>query len=96
MSEWRWLDKTRGAQIDMLIERADRVVNIIEMKFSKDKYQITKDYASILRNKLARYGEQNPKKILFLTMITSYGIFENKYSMDLVQNQLELKQLFSK
>ncbi len=96
VSEWRLLNEERGAQIDMLIDRADRVVNVIEMKFSKDKYQITKDYAAIIRNKLVRYAEQNPRKILFLTMITSFGLFENKYSIDLVQNQIELKQLFLK
>ncbi len=96
VSSWRVLDAERGAQIDMVISRADRVVHIVEMKFSQDKYQITKDYAMVLRNKLSRYAAQNPKKILFLTMITSFGIFVNQYSLALMQNEIELKHLFSK
>jgi uncharacterized protein len=96
ISSWRILDAERGAQIDMIISRADRIDHVVEMKFSKEDYQITKDYAMILRNKLARYATQNPKRILFLTMITSFGVFKNKYSSELVQNQIELKQLFVK
>ncbi len=93
---WMMADENRGAQIDMVISRADRVANLIEMKFSKDEFLITKDYAKILRNKLARYGEWEPKKILFLTMITSFGIVDNEYCNELVQNQFELKHLFTK
>ena len=96
VSSWRVIDEERGAQIDMLIDRADRVVNVVEMKFSKDQFKITKDFAMNLRNKLARYAEQNPRKVLFLTMLTSFGVFENQYSTELVQNKIELKQLFSK
>lgn len=93
---WNKNDPDRGAQIDMVINRADRVVNIIEMKFSKDEFLISKDYAKVLRNKLARYGEADPKKVLFLTMVTSFGIIDNEYCKELVQNQIELKQLFAK
>ncbi len=96
VSSWRILDPERGAQIDMIIRRADRIDHVVEMKFSREDFQITKDYAMILRNKLARYAEQNPRRILFLTMITSFGVFENKYSSELVQNQIALKQLFVK
>jgi uncharacterized protein len=93
---WEMADEYRGAQIDMVISRADRVANIVEMKFSKDEFLITKDEAKVLRNKLARYNEWAPKKILFLTMITSFGLVDNEYRKELVQNQIELKDLFAK
>ena len=33
-----------GAQIDMLIDRRDRIINICEMKFSENKFEIDKEY----------------------------------------------------
>ena len=35
-----------GAQIDLIIERADRVVNICEMKFYNRDYKVDKDEKS--------------------------------------------------
>lgn len=40
-----------GAQIDLLIDRRDRIIDILEMKFSRDNYTITKEYDEVLRNK---------------------------------------------
>ena len=36
-------DGKRGAQIDMLIDRADRVINMCEMKFLDGEYAVDKD-----------------------------------------------------
>ena len=41
-----------GAQIDLLIERRDRIINICEIKFSSEEYIIDKDYDLKLRNKI--------------------------------------------
>ena len=38
-------DTQEGMQIDLLIERADRVVNICEIKFCNDEYAVTSAYA---------------------------------------------------
>lgn len=39
-----------GAQIDLLLERRDRIINICEIKFSSEEYIIDKDYDLNLRN----------------------------------------------
>lgn len=84
------------AQIDLVIERRDHVVNLFEMKFSMDKYLITKDYADKLRNKIHQFKENSKtKNAVFLTFITTYGLEENSHSLGLVQNQLLLDDLFS-
>lgn len=44
-----------GAQIDMLIERADNTVNVCEMKFSQNEFVIDKDYDAVLCHKLSRF-----------------------------------------
>ena len=81
---------TPEAQIDLLIDRKDHVINICEMKFSINPFSINKTYAENLRNKLGVFREQSQtNKALFLTMITTYGVEPNKYS-GMVQNDLNM------
>jgi hypothetical protein len=40
-----------GAQIDLLLERRDRVINICEIKYSANPYLIDKETDLSLRNK---------------------------------------------
>jgi uncharacterized protein len=83
------------AQIDLVIERRDHVINLCEMKFSMDKYTITKDYADKLRNKIYQFKENTKtKNAVFLTFISTYGLEENSHFLGLVQNQLLLDDLF--
>ena len=97
VSDWRKIDKVGdGVQIDMLIDRADRNVNVCEIKFYQTEFVITKEYAKNLRKKLSALRElkSNKFKSLYLTMITTYGVSENPYSLELVQNQITLEDLF--
>jgi len=85
---------SRGAQIDLLIERADRVINVCEVKFSQDKYAITKDYELSLRNKLGQFRTvSKTRKALHLTFISTYGLKHNKYS-GLVTREVTADDLF--
>ena len=84
----------RGAQIDLLIDRRDRVINICEMKYSINEFTIDKDYDQSLRNKIQVFrDESETKKALHLTMITTYGVKKNMYSNS-VQSQVVLDDLF--
>lgn len=42
----------KGAQIDMLIDRDDNIINVCEMKFSQGEYELTEKYDLDLRNKI--------------------------------------------
>ena len=84
----------KGAQIDLLIDRRDHVINICEIKFSDKQFEINKDYQEVLRNKIAAFRDMTEtSKSLQLTMITTYGIKQNKYS-NLVGSQVVLDDLF--
>lgn len=88
-------DSGRGAQIDMLIDRADRVMNICEIKFSIGEFAIDKDYDASLRNKIAAVtdmtkGKRNPQ----MTLITTYGLKENMYSSR-IQRLVTMSGLFT-
>jgi AAA+ ATPase superfamily predicted ATPase len=98
-SVWRYVPakgkKEKGAQIDLLIDRSDKSINICEMKFYNDKYAIDKSYAGELQRKLDVFkGKTNTKKTLYLTMITTYGLKENDYADQLVKKSLTMDALF--
>ncbi|MCR5454207.1 MAG: ATP-binding protein [Bacteroidales bacterium] len=85
-----------GVQIDMLLDRDDDVINLCEMKFSLDKYEITKSYDAELRRKARIFTEKtNTKKAVTSVMITTYGLVANAYAGD-IQNQVTMDDLFER
>jgi len=94
-SSWQGNDGVAGAQVDLLIDRRDRVINLCEIKFSISLFKITKEYAQKLRRKISVFkNETGTKKSVFLTMITTYGLDENQHSQSLVQNEITMEALF--
>ncbi len=82
------------AQIDLLIDRKDRVINLCEMKFSISPFKINKQYAANLRNKVGAFRDATQtKKAIFLTMISTYGLANSPYR-GMVQNDLTMEILF--
>ncbi|MGZ5255841.1 MAG: ATP-binding protein, partial [Flavitalea sp.] len=96
-SPWRSpaTQNSEGSQIDLLIDRADRTINICEMKFYNGEFTIDKAYASELERKLNVFGEQTKtKKSLFLTFITTYGIKKNEHAGRMVHKELTMDIFF--
>ena len=91
---WRSKNSEDGAQIDIIIDRADDMINICEVKYSREKYSLTKsEYAKIL-NRVETFGlETNTRKGVHVALITTFGIVENKYS-DIAQNVVNLNDMF--
>ena len=84
-----------NAQIDLLIDRADNVMNICEMKFYNSPFIIDKKYYFNLKNKISELQKASKtRKNIFITMLTTYGIKENQYSNELVQMSLGMDVLF--
>lgn len=84
-----------GAQIDLVIDRADNCINLCEIKFSNDVYQLTKqDKANLERKQRVFQRETRTRKTLFTTLITPYGAGENAQSLGIVQKQLTMQDLF--
>jgi uncharacterized protein len=94
-STWYSTDKTNKAQIDLVIDRRDGIINICEMKFSIKSFTIDKRYADELRHKIETFREQTKtQKSIFLTMITASGLQKNEHSNAWVQNAISLNELF--
>ncbi|MBL0911859.1 MAG: AAA family ATPase [Bacteroidia bacterium] len=95
-ASWRSSGKDNGAQVDLLIDRRDQVINLCEMKFSINPFTIDKRYAAELRNKIGVFrNETQTRKAVFLTMISTYGVKANEHSAGLVQNNLDMDCLFA-
>lgn len=98
MSTWQVLpnetDSTQGAQIDMIIERADRIIHLCEMKFSQDVYHITKEYDKHIRERVGLFKYvTGTKKTVVNTFVTTYGVANGKYS-SIVHSNVVLDDLF--
>jgi len=85
-----------GAQIDMLLKRQDRRIDIIEMKFANKPYAISKSYRQQMINKRNVFEEEmRPEEALALIMITASGLKKNVHS-NILTDQLDLDMLFEK
>ena len=85
----------KGAQIDLLIDRADEVINICEIKFASDKYVIDSEYEERLRNRASLFRTvTKTKKSIQHTFITTYGVSPNLHS-GIVQSEVTMDDLFA-
>ena len=87
-------DDTEGAQIDLIIERKDNIVNMCEIKFYGDEFTADKEchFALVRRERLLR--EILPKKVsIHNTLITTFGLRRIEYFGDFV-NTITLEDLF--
>ena len=95
VSSWRSTSSKRGAQIDLIIDRRDNIINLCEVKFSINPFTFSKKYANELRNKIGIFTEETKtRKSVFLTMLTTFGVKQNIHSLGLFQNELKMKDLF--
>lgn len=83
-----------GVQIDLLLARADRVVNVCEMKYVSDEFVIdAATEKSLLRKCETFRAATKTKHAIHLTLVTAEGVFRNKHS-GIVQSEVILTDLF--
>ncbi len=85
-----------GAQIDMLLKRQDRRIDLIEMKFYNRPYAISKSYRDQMINKKDVFEEEiDPDEALALVMITTKGLKKNMHS-NILTDSFKMDVLFEK
>jgi hypothetical protein len=91
---WRSSESENAAQIDLVLDRDDNIVNLCEIKYQNSEFHIEKAYDLTLRNKAAAFlRETKTKKAIYITMVTTYGVAKNKYS-DVFQSEVTMEALF--
>ena len=84
-----------GSQIDLVLWRADRTVNLFEMKFANAPYALSKAVMEGLRRKAGDFRlETKTRDALHWTLVTPYGLFKNAYAGE-VQSQVTAEDLFA-
>lgn len=97
-SSWKFKgnDALPGAQVDMVIDRADAIIHLCEAKFTKDHYAITQEYADKLRLRKSIFKQATlTKKAVFTTLLTTYPAIQNKYYLEDVDNEIPMEKLFA-
>jgi uncharacterized protein len=98
-NEYSWVHKgtvnESGVQIDLIIDRSDNCVNILELKFYDASFDITKKYAEQLQQKISSFKIKTKiKKNIFTTLIASCGARKNEYYLSAITNEVSLEHLF--
>lgn len=91
-----WVAKgsNRNAQIDLVIDRADRTVNLCEMKFYNKSYTMTAIDEENIERKVSSFIEATgTDKNIIVTLITSKGLTQNEHS-GCIQKELSIDDLF--
>jgi hypothetical protein len=86
-----------GAQVDLVIDRADQCINLCEMKFTQGLFSVDKAYARDLRRKRDVFqAATKMRKALFLTLVTTHGLNPTAWSRELIARTITLDALFER
>lgn len=90
-------DEVPGAQIDLLIDRKDEVVNLCEVKFSSNEYILSKKDNENIRLKQSVFKHvTRTKKLVLNTLITTYPAMRNKHYLEQIDSEITFEDLFEK
>ena len=91
---WRSNDPNQLAQVDLIIERADRIINLCEIKYSEGSYTIDKSEDLKLRTRQTAFTDQTKTRYgIMPTFITTYGLTPNGYANG-ISHQITMDDLF--
>lgn len=84
-----------GFQIDLIIDRADNIINICEMKFYGDVITFSqKDEDAIRERRVKFQSHTNTKKNVMVLFISPFGVKYNKYSLSVIDQSVSIDALF--
>lgn len=87
---------SRGAQIDLILDRDDSVINICEMKYTRQPYEMTSEEETKVQNRKERFmTETGTDKSIHLILVSASGVQRNAYS-DEFQAVITADALFEK
>ncbi|MCQ2234931.1 MAG: ATP-binding protein [Paludibacteraceae bacterium] len=95
---WRKRGKTnageKGAQIDLIIERADQMINLCEIKYSTGQYLLDSEEELKINNRIEAFRNETGTQCgILTTVITTNGLIGGVHSTE-VHAQIVLDDLF--
>lgn len=90
---WRSPDKPH-MQIDLIIDRSDNVIHLVEIKFYQSKWRLaSKDVEDLTKKRQAFISHTQTTKTVFTTVVTPFGIEENTHSRAIIHQSLKAEDL---
>ena len=87
-------EEEKGTQIDLIIDRKDRVSSLCEIKFYNGEFIIDRDcYDGLINKKEIYLKTSGTRNSVQMVMITSYGLANSKYN-NLINRSIKLEDLF--
>ena len=87
--------QTSSVQMDMVIDRADDIVNLCEMKYTGSAYALTKTEAEKLQKRINELSTIQSKKSILTVLITKGSAKQNEYYNQFIYNNITLENLFA-
>jgi uncharacterized protein len=88
-------DTEKGAQIDLVLDRNDQIINLFEIKYYNTEFTLSEADAKALRNQMWTFkAKTGTKKHLMIILLTTFGMEHNKHSLGLVEKILTMDDLF--
>ncbi len=98
ISSWQHVargNREKGAQIDLVIERADDAITLCEIKYTDSPFEVTKSYAEAIERKMAVFKKQTKTTSqLFFALVSASGIKNTMYSEALISGVATLEDLY--
>lgn len=97
---WSWLHRgddvhPKGVQVDLVLDRADNVIDLFEMKWSRTPFPIDRNMADDLALKAGTFQDvTGTRKAVHIAMATTAGLVRNAYR-GVVQSEVTLDDLFA-
>ncbi|MDR1292439.1 MAG: AAA family ATPase [Clostridiales Family XIII bacterium] len=93
---WRGSGATGdGAQVDLVLDREDNVIDLCEMKYASDEYAVDKKTDLALRNRAGIFSRATKtRKAVRLVLVTTYGVHPGEYA-SVFQSVVTMEELAS-
>ena len=87
--------RNENAQVDLLIDRRDGIINLCEMKYWAGVYTMTREDDRKLAERRQEFkAAVKTRKAVHQTLVTSFGVKDNAYAHN-VQSFVTLDDLFA-
>jgi AAA+ ATPase superfamily predicted ATPase len=87
--------RNKSVQIDMVIDRSDKSMNLCEMKYTSTPFEMTAIEAQKIKlRKQELLASQKVRKQVYVTLITPFPAVKNKHYLSIVDLEINLNAFF--
>jgi AAA+ ATPase superfamily predicted ATPase len=86
--------RTPKVQIDLVIERSDKALNLCEMKYTGEPYEMSASEVEKLKTRKTGALANIKRNVqVFITLVTLFPAKKNKYYLSIIDNEINLVNL---